>query len=93
MGEINGVVTDFVSYGRVADSIAVVQTGLGDAHVEFDDFRIADIGGLKIGDHLSLLGQQRYPDRNEYGRVIFYIAETTCVWVNGTHLPRRPEGS
>ncbi len=93
MAEINGVVIGFQSYGQVANGIAVIQTGLGDVHVEFDDFRIADVGGLKVKDHLSLLGQRRYPNHNENGRVIFYIDETTLVWVNGTHLPRRPEGS
>ena len=86
MREVNGVVA---SYDKTR---AVVLTGLGDVIIECDDWRIADNGGLKVGDHLSALGMGKYPEP-ENGRIIFYIDESTSVWVNRAHLPIRPEGS
>lgn len=86
MREINGVIA------HVDGVRAQVQTALGEVAVEFDDWRIADNGGLKVGDHLSALNAGRYP-KPENGRIVFYIGEYTSVWVNNVLLPIRPEGS
>lgn len=86
MREINGTVTSIVGV------FAQVQTALGGITVECDDWRIADNGGLRVGDHLSALGLRKYP-KPENGRTVFYIGEDTSVWVDGVHLPIRPEGS
>lgn len=86
MCEVNGLVIE-------ANGVSVkVQTLFGDVNIECDDWRIADSGGLKVGDHLSALGLHRYPGL-ENNRIIFYIGHDTSVWVNQTLLPIRPEGS
>lgn len=86
MGEVNGIVIQF------GNALAQIQTPFGEIIVECDDWRIADNGGLRVGDHLSALAVRKYPEP-ENGRTIFYIGEDTSVWVNGVLLPIRPEGS
>lgn len=86
MNEINGIVA------RTDHAFAHVTTPFGEITIEFDDWRIADNGGLKVGDRVSALGLRKYPEL-ENGRIIFYIGENTSVWVNSAHLPIRPEGS
>lgn len=87
MIEVNGTVA------HVDNAFVHVQTPFGDEiTVECDDWRIADNGGLKVGDHLSALGMSKYPE-TEIGHVIFCIDANTSIWVNGAHLPIRPEGS
>ncbi len=86
MREINGVVATF------GNAFARVQTPFGEIAVECDDWRIADNGGLKVGDRVSALGVRKYP-KPENGRTVFYIGDDTSVWVNDVHLPIRSEGS
>lgn len=86
MNEINGIVA------RTDRAFAHVTTPFGEITVECDDWRIAENGGLKVGDHLSALGLGKYPEP-ENGHNIFCINEDTSVWMNGVHLPIRPEGS
>lgn len=86
MREINGIVVN------VDGAFVQVRTSLGEIALECDDWRIADNGGLKVGNHVSALGAHTYPEPVN-GRTVFYIGEDTSVWVNGVLLPIRPEGS
>lgn len=86
MFEINCVVIQF------HHAVALGQAEFGEIVLECDDWRIADNGGLMVGDRLSVLNAHKYPaHENEQG--VFYIGDDTSVWINDVHLQIRLGGS